>query len=81
MKILYFCHRIPYPPNKGDKIRSFNEIKHLSRLHEIDLACLIEKPKDMKYQKHLRKYCKNVFVALLNKNKAIANGLAYPVTS
>ena len=29
--ILFLCHRIPYPPNKGDKIRSFNEIKFLSQ--------------------------------------------------
>ena len=39
MKILFIAHRIPYPPNKGDKIRSFNEIKYLSKKHEI-LPCV-----------------------------------------
>jgi hypothetical protein len=24
MNILYLCHRIPYPPDKGDKIRSYH---------------------------------------------------------
>jgi len=36
-KILYLCHRIPYPPNKGDKIRSFNEVRFLSQTCTIDL--------------------------------------------
>jgi glycosyltransferase involved in cell wall biosynthesis len=57
MKILYLAHRIPYPPNKGDKIRSFNEIKYLSQRHEIDLACLADDPRDLKYEDDLRNYC------------------------
>ena len=28
--LLFLCHRIPFPPNKGDKIRSFNMLKALS---------------------------------------------------
>jgi hypothetical protein len=67
MQILYLAHRIPYPPNKGDKIRSFNEIKYLSRSHEIDLACLADDPNDMKYNADLKKYCNQVFVQPLNK--------------
>ncbi len=31
MKILYVCHRFPYPPKRGGKIRPFNMIRHLSR--------------------------------------------------
>jgi sugar transferase (PEP-CTERM/EpsH1 system associated) len=66
MKILYLAHRIPFPPNKGDKIRTFNEIKHLSLSHDIDLACLADNPEDMKYKKSLEKYCKRVKVVPLH---------------
>ncbi|MFA5904037.1 MAG: TIGR03087 family PEP-CTERM/XrtA system glycosyltransferase [Desulfobacula sp.] len=66
MKILYLAHRIPYPPNKGDKIRTFNEIKYLSESHEIHLLTLADNPGDMKYQDHLKKYCKQVQVIALN---------------
>lgn len=57
MKILYICHRIPYPPNKGDKIRSFNEIKHLARHHDLYLAFLVDDPADLKHVDALREYC------------------------
>ena len=30
MKILYVCHRFPFPPKRGGKIRPFNMIRHLS---------------------------------------------------
>ncbi len=66
MNILYICHRIPFPPNKGDKIRSFNEIKYLSRFHDIDLAALVDNPDDFQYKKSLEKYCKNVSLFPIN---------------
>jgi len=66
MRILFLCHRIPYPPNKGDKIRSFNEIKYLSERHEIHLACLADDPKDLKYEEDLKNFCKSTNVVLIN---------------
>lgn len=66
MKILYIAHRIPYPPNKGDKIRSFNEIKYLSTKHEVHLACLADDPKDLKYENDLKDFCKTTNVILIN---------------
>ena len=70
MKILYIAHRIPYPPDKGDKIRSFNEIKYLSQRHEIHLACLADDPKDLKYEDDLKNYCKATNVILINPKLA-----------
>jgi len=66
MKILYLAHRIPYPPNKGDKIRSFNEIRYLSQRHEIHLACLADDPRDLKYENDLKHLCKSTNVVLIN---------------
>ncbi|MBW1937048.1 MAG: glycosyl transferase (group I), partial [Deltaproteobacteria bacterium] len=66
MKILYLAHRIPYPPNKGDKIRTFNEIKHLSGNHEVHLACLADDKRDLEYVMDLERYCARVEVRALN---------------
>jgi sugar transferase (PEP-CTERM/EpsH1 system associated) len=76
MKILYLAHRIPYPPNKGDKIRSFNEIKYLSTFHEIDLVCLADNPDDLRFQEDLEKYCNRIFVLPFKTTLAKLKGLA-----
>ncbi len=62
MKVLFISQRVPYPPNKGDKLRSFNEIVHLSQYHEIDLFCFADDKKDLQYKDELKKYCKNVTI-------------------
>lgn len=40
MEILYVCHRYPYPPKRGGKIRPFNMIRHLSERHHVTVATL-----------------------------------------
>jgi len=75
MKILYLSHRIPYPPNKGDKIRSFNEIKYLSSFYEMDLAAMVDNPADFRYASDLKKYCGNVMLAPLNPLMGKCKGL------
>jgi sugar transferase (PEP-CTERM/EpsH1 system associated) len=42
VEILFLAHRLPFPPNRGDKIRSFNELKHLARLGRVHLACFAD---------------------------------------
>lgn len=60
LKILYLCHRIPYPPNKGDKIRSYNEIRCLSSRHEIHLLAFCDYTEELRYSADLQKYCRTV---------------------
>jgi sugar transferase (PEP-CTERM/EpsH1 system associated) len=57
VNILFIVHRIPYPPNKGDKIRSFNEIKYLAQKHNLYLAFLVDDEKDLSHLDELRRYC------------------------
>lgn len=40
--LLFLCQRIPYPPNKGEKIRAFRILDHLSRDYRIHLGCFID---------------------------------------
>jgi sugar transferase (PEP-CTERM/EpsH1 system associated) len=76
-KLLFVVHRIPYPPNKGDKIRSFNELKYLSSHCSVDLLCLADKPDDLKYAIDLQRYCDQIKVLPLNSQSAkIRGGLA-----
>ncbi len=41
MKVLFVCHRVPFPPKRGGKIRPFNIIRHLHEQgHEVTVASL-----------------------------------------
>jgi len=42
--LLYLTHRIPYPPNKGDKVRSFNILRQLARTHRVWLGSFVDHP-------------------------------------
>jgi sugar transferase (PEP-CTERM/EpsH1 system associated) len=44
--LLFLAHRIPFPPDRGDKIRSFHELKHLAGLKRVHLACFADDEKD-----------------------------------
>lgn len=40
MKVFMLVSRVPWPLEKGDKLRAYNQLKHLSREHEVFLCCL-----------------------------------------
>lgn len=77
MNILFLSHRVPYPPNKGDKIRSFNEIKFLSRRHRISLLCLADNIKDLQYDHEMKKYCHSVDIVFLPSYRSKLRSLLY----
>jgi sugar transferase (PEP-CTERM/EpsH1 system associated) len=69
-KILYLVHRLPYPPNKGDKIASFNLLKYLAKDHEIYLGCFIDQAEDWQYIENLKAFCQDQCVVGLNPRLA-----------
>jgi len=60
MRILFLCHRFPYPPNEGGKIRSFNMIRHLNERHSVVVASLAYSPKELETGKGLQDYCEDI---------------------
>ena len=64
--ILLLVHRIPYPPNKGDKIRSFNLLKFLSKTFDVYLGAFIDDPVDKKYISKVEEYCKEACLIEIN---------------
>lgn len=53
-RILYIAHRVPYPPNKGDKIRSYHILKHLAERYDTSLATLIDDADDIQWLPDLK---------------------------
>jgi hypothetical protein len=56
-RLLFLTHRLPYPPDKGDRIRSWHMLDHLARRWEIELGCLSDDPADMDHLPLLRSRC------------------------
>ncbi|MCP3428489.1 TIGR03087 family PEP-CTERM/XrtA system glycosyltransferase [Opacimonas viscosa] len=55
MRILYVCQRVPYPPNKGEKLRSFHQIEYLlEQGHSIDVFMPEHSGKDKAHIEQLR---------------------------
>jgi len=60
MRIFFICQRVPYPPDRGDKIITFHEIKHFARDHEVHVFCLADGVGDLDNVPHLRRYAETV---------------------
>lgn len=54
--ILFIAHRIPYPPDRGDKIRAFNILKHLSSRKRVHVVAFADDSNDLKQKKGLKAY-------------------------
>jgi sugar transferase (PEP-CTERM/EpsH1 system associated) len=68
--LLLLVHRIPYPPNKGDKIRSWHLLRHLAARYRVHLATFVDDPDDWQYVPHVRKLCASSHFAPLNPRRA-----------
>src|SRR5205085_9354868 len=53
-ELLFLAHRIPYPPDRGDKIRSWHILKHLATLGRVHLACFADDAADAAHLPALR---------------------------
>lgn len=56
-EVLYLIHRIPYPPNKGDKIRSYHLLKHLSLQYTVHLGAFVDAKEDWQYVDQVKEFC------------------------
>lgn len=68
--ILYLTHRIPYPPNKGDKIRSWHLLQHLAQRYRVHLGTFVDDPDDWQHVDTVKKLCGATHFAALNPHTA-----------
>jgi sugar transferase (PEP-CTERM/EpsH1 system associated) len=58
--VMILTHRVPYPPNRGDRIRAFHLIRFLSKHADILLGSLADEPWSKQDESALREYCREV---------------------
>lgn len=60
--VLYLTHRVPFPPDKGDRIRNFHLLRQLARRGRVWLGCLADEPVTAADDSELRRLCERVAV-------------------
>lgn len=63
-RILFLSHRVPFPPNKGEKIRAFNILQHLAAKHEIWLGAITDSATDLGWREWTTRCCRETCVAV-----------------
>jgi sugar transferase (PEP-CTERM/EpsH1 system associated) len=68
--LLLLVHRIPYPPNKGDKLRSYHLLKYLAQEYRIHLGTFVDAEEDWQYVDEVKKICRDSYFAPLDGRTA-----------
>jgi len=78
--LLFLAQRIPFPPDRGDKIRTFHELRHLAALGRVHLACFADDSADAAHLAGLREAIGpalgEVHVETRHRSRAAAGALA-----
>src|SRR3569623_552086 len=75
-QLLFLAHRIPYPPNKGDKIRSYHLLTHLAQRYRVHLGTFIDDPDDWQHVDKVKQLCGDTYFAKLDPRAAKLRSLA-----
>jgi len=75
MRVLLLTHRLPFPPNKGDKIRSFNVLSYLARRHELYVVSLIDDPQDLRHVAQITTRTRGFVYRLIGRRLRVVRSL------
>ncbi|MBI1398193.1 MAG: TIGR03087 family PEP-CTERM/XrtA system glycosyltransferase [Betaproteobacteria bacterium] len=74
-ELLFLSHRIPYPPNKGDKIRSYHLLKFLAQRFRVHLGTFVDDPDDWQHVPTVKALCAETCFVPLGKRAATFRSL------
>jgi len=82
MKVLFVCHRVPFPPKRGGKIRPFNIIRHLQgQGHEVTVASLARTQAEADEAEGLGQHCSKRLVEVVDDRHAWPRMVAWLPTT
>ncbi len=74
-KLLYLVHRLPYPPNKGDKISSHNMLKFFSANWRVHLGTFVDDPDDWQHVEFVRQFCEDSCIVGLPAHRKLTGSM------
>jgi len=76
MRLLVLLSRVPFPLEKGDKLRAYHLVSHLAREHEVFLFCLSDRSTDPAHIEHLSRFCARIEVVRIPRWRILLKLLA-----
>jgi sugar transferase (PEP-CTERM/EpsH1 system associated) len=73
-------HRLPYPPDRGDRIRSYQLLKLLAAHFDLALACTSDEPVWLQHHELLRTMAKRVAIQPISASASRVRGLQAMLT-
>ena len=70
--ILFLAHRLPYPPDRGDRIRSWHVLQALAKMAPVHVCALIDDEADRVHVAMVERVAASVTVAHRRKSKLMA---------
>lgn len=74
--ILFLTHRAPFPPNKGDKIRTYHQLDYLAARHNVYCACFVDRPTDWQHAIALGSHCAGVIAVPWDRHTGLRRSAA-----
>lgn len=74
-RVLMLCHRVPYPLDRGDRIRAFHMLEYLSRRFDVALACVSDEPVSDRQREVIGKLARRVAVQRVSRSVSKLRGV------
>lgn len=73
--LLFLVHRIPYPPNKGDKIRSWNILDRLAGRYHVHVGAFVDDPHDWQFTDRVDAICASTHFQQLDRRQGLMRSI------
>lgn len=70
MNSLLLTQVLPYPPDSGPKIKTFNVLKYLAARHQVYLVSFVRSAAEVEQATALREYCREVITVPMQRSRA-----------
>ena len=76
MRILYLTHRLPYAPNRGDRIRAYYVLRHLAARHAVDLVSFVHDDEEQSHAPDLSEWVSSTTAVRLRRAETFPRAAA-----
>lgn len=75
-EILFLAHRVPWPPDRGDKIRSYHILQHLRQMAPVHVGAFADDVRDMGFTGTFGQHVASCHIEIRHKHQLLAGAEA-----